>query len=156
MSYPTTGSPTQAVAAAIRSTLTGDATLMALVTGVFGHLSETERSAYPFVVVGRRSATDDAGAMQVAGSMVTVQVDVFHGNNPTATSNTLGPATVHQVLSRIYVLLQRRDVTVSGFDLLVGSMTREYEDVADEPDEDAPDQRIYHGIQRWTCEVHDL
>jgi hypothetical protein len=154
VSYPATGSPTQAVATAIRGTLTGDATLVALVAGVYGHLP-AGRVDYPFIVVGRRSATDEAGAMQVAGSMVSVQIDVFHGKNATATTNTLGPGPVHEILSRIYVLLQRRDVTVTGFALIGGSMTRELEDVFDEPDDDAPEQRIYHGVQRWLCEVHE-
>ncbi len=155
MSYPATGSPAQAFVTGVRSILTGDATLMALVTGVYGHVSEAAKVAYPYLVLSRRSRSGEAGAMQTAGSMVTVQLDVWHGRNPTATTNTVGPATVHAVLQRASVLLERRPVTVTGFQLIDGSVTCEFEEVFDEPDDDAPEQRLYHGVQRWVAEVHD-
>ncbi len=155
MAYPATGSPVQAFVDGLRTLLTGDATLMALITGVHGHVPEGSRQDYPFVVLGRRSATGDIGAMQVAGNRIAIQVDVFHGRNPDAATNVIGPGPVHAILSRISVLLERQAVTVTGYTLIVGSVTREFEEVFDEPDEDAPEQRVYHGVARWAAEVHE-
>lgn len=150
-----TGSPTQAFVDAIRSILVADTqakqgseALMALVTGVYGHLPEAARTAYPYVVLGQRSRDGDTGAMQTAGSNVRLQLDVW--------SDAKGPYTTHRILSRIAHLLERRSrLTVSGFMYLVGSLTCEFEDCSDEPDEDNPDVRLYHGIQRWTAEIHE-
>lgn len=155
MPFIVTGSPTQAFVNGVRTVLQADATLGALVTAIVGHVSESQRTAYPYVVLGRRSRTP-AGPMHVAGSSVSVQIDVFHGRNDTATTNTLGPGPVHTILSRISDLLERQAVTVSGFDLVEGSVTCDFEEVIDEPDADKPDSRIYHGVQRWIGEVHEI
>ncbi len=156
MPFPSTGSPVGAVAAGIRARLVADATLMALVSGVYGHVSEHARVSYPFLVIGQRTGTGDAGAMQTSGSGVTVQIDCFNGRNPDAATNVLGPGPVHAVQSRVYTLLERHAIAVTGYALIEGSLHREFEDVTDEPDEDAGDQRVYHGVQRWSCEVHDV
>lgn len=147
MAYPVTGSPVTAFADGVRTLLQADATLTALVTGVYGHLSEAARTAYPYVVLGRRSRAGDAGAMQTAGSVVTLQLDVW--------SDAKGPYPVQQILSRIVVLLERRPVTVTGFTVIEGSVTCEFEEIDDEPDEDTPGARLYHGVQRWQAEIHD-
>lgn len=151
MAYPVSGSPTTAFVDAIRALLLADATLTGLLsstTAVFGHLSEAERTDYPYVVLGRRSRTNDAGAMQTAGSMQALQIDVW--------SDHKGPAEAQGICSRIAVLLERSPtLTMTGFDYVQGSLTCELEDVFDEPDEDSPDRRLYHGVQRWMAEIHD-
>lgn len=148
MAYPVTGSPTQALVDAIRVTLTGDATLMALVTGVFGHLSEAARTAYPYIVLGRRSRNNDGGAMQIAGGLATLQLDVWSDHN--------GPSQVHAIQSRVSVLLERRSLSLTGFSLRPGSLTCELEEVFDEDDPDSPDRLLYHGVQRWTGDVEEV
>lgn len=145
--FTVTGSPTQAVVDAIRSALVASVPLMAQVTGVFGHLSEAARTAYPYIVLGYRSRNNDAGAMQVAGSRVTVQIDVWSAHR--------GASEAHSILSGIARVLERRDLAVAGFALVRGSLTCELEDVFDEPDEDKPDERLYHGVQRWAVEIHE-
>lgn len=146
MAYPVAGSPIEAFADGVRAILTADATLVALVTGIYGHVSEAARTAYPYLVIGRRSRTNDAGAMQIAGHVVALQIDGW--------SSAKGPHEMQAILSRVAVLLERRPVTVTGYELLDGSVTCELEDVFDEPDEDQPGARLYHGVQRWIGEVH--
>jgi hypothetical protein len=141
------GSPLQPFVDAVRVKLTADAALVALVNGIVGHVSEAARLAYPYVVLGQRNRNSDAGAMQTAGSNVSLQIDVW--------SNHKGPSQAHGILTRIAELLEREPLTVTGFALIEGSVTCEYEDVSDEPDDDAPDQRLYHGVQRWVAEIHE-
>jgi hypothetical protein len=148
VSFTVTGSPTQALVDAVKTALDADATLGALVNGIFGHLSESARTAYPYVVLGRRSRLNDTGAMQIAGSHVSLQIDVWSAHK--------GASEAHGILSRIVVLLERANLTVTGFDLIQGSLSCEFEDVFDEPDLDKPDARLYHGVQRWTAEIHEV
>jgi hypothetical protein len=143
----TTGSPTQPFVDAVRIALAADATLGALVTGIYGHLSEAARTAYPYVVLGRRGRLNDSGAMQTAGGHVNLQVDIW--------SDHKGPSEVHDIQARIALLLERTDLTIAGFDLVLGSVSCEFEDVFDEPDTDKPDARLYHGVQRWIAEIHE-
>lgn len=147
MSYPVVGSPTEAFTDGVRTVLKADTTLLGLVSGVFDQLPETERTTYPYVVLGRRSRTGDTGAMGVAGSRVALQVDVW--------SDAKGPHQTHTILSRIARLLERQAVTVTSYTLIQGSVTCEFEDVFDEPDEDKPGSTLYHGVQRWAAEIHE-
>jgi hypothetical protein len=145
--FTATGSPTQAFVDAVRLALVADTTLTALVTGIYGHLSEAARTAYPYVVLGRRSRLNDAGALQIAGGHVTLQIDVWSAHK--------GASEAHAILSRMVRLLERRDLAINGFELVRGSVTCEFEEVFDEPDADTPDARLYHGVQRWTAEIHE-
>lgn len=142
-----TGSPTQAVVDGVRSALLADATLARLVTGVYGHLPAA-RVTFPYLVIGRRTRQNDRGAMQSTGGRISLQLDVWSAHK--------GPSEAHAILSAVTQVLERRNVTVSGFALVQGSLTCETEDVFDEPDEDSPERVLYHGVQRWTCEVHEV
>jgi len=145
--FAVTGSPTQAFIDALRAVLVADAALTALVAGVFGHLSEAARTAYPYLVLGRRSRQNDGGAMQVAGGKVSVQLDVW--------SDHKGASEAHAILSRVYAVLERRALSVSGYVVIAGSLTCEMEEVFDEPDADKPEARLYHGVQRWTADIEE-
>lgn len=139
------GDPTLAFIDAVRATLIGDTTLMNLVNAVVGKLSEAARTPVPYLVLGHRHHAGDSGAMQKEGGHVSVQIDGW------ATT----PAAMHAIHSRVYVLLQRTNLNVSGYTLVQGSLTREFADVDEEPDEDMPEKRLYHGVQQWICEVHE-
>lgn len=147
MAYPVTGSPVETFVDAVRIILQADVTLTGLVTGVFGHLSEAARTAYPYLVLGRQGRTNEAGAMQVAGSMVTLQIDAW--------SDAKGPHATRVILSRVAQLLERVSLTVAPFTYVEGSLTCEFEEVFDEPDADKPESLLYHGVQRWTAEIHE-
>jgi len=140
------GSPIQAVVDGIKTALDADATLGALVTGIYGYVPASTRATFPYLVLGRRSRANDSGAMQHQGGHVTVQFDVW--------SDHKGPSETHTILSRVAWLLERAAVTVSGYEFVQGSLTCEFEEVFDEPDADSPERVLMHGVQRWVCEVH--
>lgn len=148
MAFLCTGSPVTAFADAFKSALDADATLDTLVTGVFGSLSEAGATAYPYVVLGRTTDDGAGGAMSISGGRVEMQIDVW--------SRYKGPYQTEQILSRIKALMERRPhFRVDGFAPLDGSLHCEMSEVFDEPDEDKPDARLWHGVQRWTCEIHE-
>ncbi len=146
MPFLVTGSPSQPFVDALKSALESDTALMAVIEGVFGHLREADRTLYPYLVLGRRGRTD-AGAMQLAGNVVSVQLDGWSSHS--------GALEMHGILGHVSRVLERRTLTVSGFDMVRGSLTCEFEDVFDEPDPDTPTKRLYHGVQRWTAEIHE-
>jgi hypothetical protein len=143
--FVVTGSPTQAFVDAVKDRLDGDTTLAALVTGTYGHLSEAARVAYPYLVLGQRTLDNEGGAMGLPGGRITLQLDGW--------SDRKGPSQMHTILSRVRVLLERQTLRLDGFVMVVGSLTCELEDVFDEPDEDKPGNRLYHGVQRWVASV---
>jgi hypothetical protein len=149
MAFSVSADPTVAFVDAIKTRLESDATLDALITGVYGHVSEAARTNYPYVVLGRRRVpTDDIdqGVMGVNCVVVELQIDVW--------SDAEGPFTVTNICSRLYALLERYALSVTGFDVVSGSLSRHFQDVFNEPDEDNPEQKLYHGVQRWRCELH--
>lgn len=147
MTFLVTGSPSQAFTDAISAVLKADATLTGLITGVFAHVSEATRTAFPYLVLGRRTMPRESGPMQIAGGVYELQIDVW--------SDAKGPFETSTILSRVYALLERRGLTVTGFDLLAGSLTRDAEEIFPEPDTDDPKQLIYHGVQIWVGEIHE-
>lgn len=146
--FVVTGSPTQAFVDAMKTRLEADATLMALVEGVYGHLSEAARTAYPYIVIGYRHLDDgNTRSMGLAGGRCEVQLDVF--------SDHKGASEAHAILSRLRVLLERVTLRLNGFVMVQGSLACEMEDVFDEPDEDKPQSKLYHGVQRWGAEIDE-
>lgn len=155
MPYLVTGSPTLAFVDAIKDRLDGDAPLMALLfvagrtgNGVYGHLPEAARTAYPYLILGQRHLDEgQARAMGVGGGRVSIQLDGWSGAK--------GASQMHFILSRVRVLLDRYPLAVVGFQAVVGSLVCDFEDVFDEPDEDKPGGKLYHGVQRWSAEVDE-
>lgn len=145
--FTVTGSPSQAFVDALSATLQADSVLMGLVTGVFAHVSEKARTNFPYVVLGRRTGDGNGGAMQMPGGQYTVQIDVW--------SEDKGPFVTSTILSRIFTLLERQPLRVSGFELIRGSLTRTEDEIFTEPDTDDPKQVLYHGVQVWTGEIHE-
>jgi hypothetical protein len=147
MAFMVSGTPTQAFVDAVKAALEADTALDALITGVFGHLKETQRTAYPYIVLGRRGRSNDAGAMQLAGSRMSLQIDGWSAHQ--------GASQMHAILSSVYAVLERQTLAVSGYEMVRGSLTCEFEDVFDEPDPDIPTRALYHGVQRWTCDIYE-
>lgn len=141
-------SPLQPFALAFRAKLQADALLMAVVSGVYGHLSEAARVAYPYSVIGRRHRDNSGGAMQAPGGRLTLQVDTW--------SEHKGPAEVASIQSRISELCERKPIAVPGFDVIGGSLTCDFEDIFDEVDPDSPERRLYHGVMLWGAEIHGV
>lgn len=147
--FVVTGSPTQAVIDALKARLDGDAVLAALIEGVYGHVSETARVNYPYLVLGQRHLEEGpTRSMGLGGGRVVVQIDGW--------SDAKGASEMHGILSRVRVLLERRPLAVDGFRVVDGSLTCEMEEVFDEADEDSPERRLYRGIQRWALEIDEV
>lgn len=144
--FTVSADPTVAFVDAVKAKLSADSVLVAMVTGIYGHLSEAARTNYPYVVLARREGVP-AGAMQLAGSEVTLFIDVW--------SDAKGPFTVTSICSRIYAVLERKPLMVSGFTLTDASVTRMAQTIFDEPDADDPDSLLYHGVQQWTAIVEE-
>lgn len=145
--FTVTAEPTQAFVDAFSARLKADAALMALIHGVFAHLSEADGVDYPYLVLGRRTMDRHAGAMGLPGANVSLQLDGW--------SDAKGPYQMHRIMSRVSVLHERKLLAVPCFDVLEGSVTCEYSDVSDEPDTDIPTAALYHGVQRWAAEIHE-
>lgn len=148
--FTVTGSPTQAFIDAFKARCEADTTLMAIIEGVFGHLDETERTPYPYVVFGQEQLDgndSNAGAMGLGGGKVVLELNGW--------SDHPGKSEMRAILSRIRLLFERQTLRVTGFVMMAGSLTCEFEDIDDEPDEDAPEQRLYRGMQRWSCVIDE-
>ena len=145
--FAVTAEPRAAFRAAISARLHADATLMALVTGIYGHLSEAARVAYPYLVFGSQPMTRDAGAMGLPGAHVELQLDGW--------SDYKGPAEMEDILSRVSVLLERQPLAVTGFAMVLGSLTCELSEIDEEPDADKPGSVLWRGMQRWVADIHE-
>jgi hypothetical protein len=147
--FAVSGSPVQALVDALKTALQSDAALMAIVTAVTGHVSEDQRGrlAMPYLVLGRRTRTGDVGTFGSAGSQVSVQIDWW--------SEHRGPSEAQTIGSHLSRILERRTLRLSGFVMVSGSLTCEFEEVFDEPDTEMPSSKLYHGTQRWTTEIHE-
>lgn len=146
--FSVSAEPVVAFVDAVRSVLTRDTTLMALVSGVYGHLSETAAVSYPYLVLGQRSTDGDAGAMQTAGTIVTLQIDGW--------SSAKGPYEIERIGSRVFALLERRKgFDVSGFAVIQGSLHRASGFYDFEYDDQTPQNSLYRLMQQWTVELHE-
>lgn len=148
--FVVTGSPTQAFIDAFRARCLADATLMALIEGVYGHLDETERTPYPYLVFGSEGFDGNgphAGALGLPGGTVDLELNGW--------SEHKGKSEMRTIFSRTRVLFERQTLIVAGFVMMGGSLTCEFESIDYEPDEDAPEKSLYRGIQRWTCVIDE-
>lgn len=152
--FSVSAEPVIAFVDAFKAPLAADALLLAGATnvrplvGVYGHVSEAARVSYPYVVLGQRTLDGNAGAMQRAGNIVTLQLDGW--------SDAKGPFEIQAIGSRIFAVMERRcGFSVPGFDVIDGSLHREFGDYYDEPDDDKPGSKLYRMVQRWTVELHE-
>lgn len=144
-----TGSPNAAFADAVFRVLSTDATLLALVTGVYASAPDAAKLVKPYVIVGDRDfAPQDAGAMQLEGGRARVTLDVWSDYN--------GPAETQDIQSRIRVLLLRASLPVQGFALFAGSVICEDEQCVADWDPDMPKQSLFHGVQAWIGLLEEL
>jgi len=81
--------------------------------------------------------------MQREGGQATVTIDFWSDKN--------GPQETRTLQARSRTLLQRQDLTVSGFELTRGSVTCDDEKVFADSDPDIPERGLFHGVQRWTA-----
>ena len=92
---------------AIYQTLSGDGTLMALVSGVFDHVPEN--TAYPYVALGE-GITEDRSTVTTGGSETVAQLRVA--------SREGGRKQAAAIMERTHVLLHGSNLAVGGQSLV--------------------------------------
>ena len=122
---------------AIYLKLNGDATLSALITGVFDHVPQNQ--AFPYVVLGE-DTLKDWSTFGTLGQEPTVTLHVW--------SRSRGKREAQDILSRIDTLLHRASLTVTGQN--VTGIEREFEQTLRDGD-----GVTYHGVQRYRVLLHE-
>ena len=145
MPFLATGNAMEALTDAVIPALRADALVASLVSGVYAKVPQAQRTAHPYIRVSEPTKDDDFGAMGVDGGRVTFALDVWGRK----------PHTVHQVLARAAVVLERRDLVLVGHALAGGSLHCVESRVFDEPDPDKPDETLFHGHQTWEALVDE-
>lgn len=147
MGYPVTTEPTQAFVDAVQTRLAADSGLTAIIgTRLYAALPKSARVTLPYLVLGRRSVLRDAGPMATPAGLVSLTIEGW--------SSARGPDEMARMLSRVSAVLERETLSVDGHDMVDGSLTCEMSEVMDEPDQDMPDRVLFHGVQRWSAEIH--
>lgn len=155
MGYGSSGSPVGPFSEAVVSVLRGDAALAELVGGsdqvatkIVTALRARERTAPPYITVGRSDLTAGAVAMQKEGGQAGVYIEVW--------SATTGPAEAQAMQSRIRALFARdRALTVPGYAVWPGSLEFVEEMVMPDFDPDMPERSLYRGLQRLVADLED-
>ena len=127
--------PTLELQQTIWQTLSGDATLGTLVTGVFAPGGVPQNQPLPYVVAVHTSSGTTDDTFDVQGVIPTVQVDVF--------TQEFGQAQVTQILSVCDGLLHRKPLVVAGYSLVY--IYRQMYSVL--PDAGVDDRQ--HGVLRY-------
>lgn len=104
MAAPTGATSLKALQTALYGKLHGDATLLALVTGVYDDVPEDTN--YPYVVIGEFTE-EPLNAMGKHGKEVTATLHVW--------SQYKGFAEAYDIANRIQVLLDEVALTVTGY-----------------------------------------
>lgn len=107
---------------AIYDALTGDVTLMALITGVFADVQQPnlpeDDSSFPYVVIGQDTLREESTKTD-NGVIATVQIDVWSRQNNVTEAKDIGTA--------VYNVLQKGNLTISGaHHILTRSIGQEY------------------------------
>ena len=123
--------PQVSVQQKVYTVLTGDATLMGLIEGVYDNVPDNPLA--PYVTIGDDEYSDFSSHTH-DGFEGSVQIDVW--------SEAVGRKECKTIQNRIYTLLQNLDLAIDGFPTLnfkCGLSTVEMD----------PDGRTYHGVQRF-------
>lgn len=116
---------------AVFAALDGDATLGALISGVFDHVPPG--TEFPYVTVGEVTVRDES-TMAKDGQVHTVTVHSW--------SRGRGRKELKQVMGEVYRILHKGTLAVAGQD--VAGMMFEFADTLLDPD-----GLTYHGVQRF-------
>ena len=125
------------LASAVYSRLTGDATLMGLVDGVYDDVPQD--TAYPYIVVGEET-TLNAGTKTLDGLEYTLTIHVW--------SRYRGLKETKHIMQRIYALLHTYDLAVTGASLV--NLRQEFSSTFVDAD-----GLTRHGVIRFRAMVFD-
>ena len=97
-------------------------------------------TAFPYVVIGEETNTDDSSSKDIDFNEFTLTIHTFSRNR--------GRKEAKQIMARIYTLLHKASLTVTGANHI--NTRFEYSDVVREQD-----GLTYHGVQRFRTILHD-
>lgn len=123
---------------AIYAALTGDSTLMGMVTGVFDHVPAEQ--AHPYVVIGEDTARE-WGAKGLDGQEHTLALHVW--------SRERGRKEIKEVMGEVYRILHDANLTLTGH-ILVNLRFEMAKSLLDE------DGITYHGTTRFRAVTHGV
>ena len=123
---------------AVYTALTGDAPLMAMITGVHDHVPQD--AAYPYVTVGEASVTA-YGAVGIVGVETTLVLHVW--------TRSRGRKEAKLVIAEMHRILHDADLAVPGHNLvwLRFEFSRTTLDA---------DGATYHGLARYNAVTHQV
>lgn len=125
------------LASAIYSRLTGDATLMGLVEGIYDDVPQD--TDYPYVVIGEETTLNN-GSKTLDGLEHTLTLHVW--------SRYRGLKETKQIMERIYALLHTYDLAVTGASLV--NLRQEFSSTFVDAD-----GLTRHGVIRFRAMVFD-
>lgn len=121
---------------AIYNALTGDATLMAKVSGVYDNV--LENTAFPYVTVGEETGIDFSSCTN-KGIQYTLTLHSW--------SRSRGRTEIKGIMSDVFRILHQASLTLTnGFTCVL--IMLDYEEITQDPD-----GVTYHGIQRFKALV---
>ena len=123
---------------AVYGALTGDSTLMAMITGVHDHVPQ--ETAFPYVTMGE-STTRDWRTGGVVGAEVTLVLHIW--------SRSRGRKQIKQIMSEIRRILEGATLTIAGHALVWLRFT------SSQANQD-PDGLTYHGITTFRAVTHEI
>ena len=97
-------------------------------------------TAFPYVVIGEETLIDDSSSKDIDFNEFTLTIHTFSRNR--------GRKEAKQIMARIYTLLHKASLTVTGANHI--NTRFEYSDVVKEQD-----GLTYHGVQRFRTILHD-
>jgi len=97
-------------------------------------------TAFPYVVIGEETLIDDSSSKDIDFNEFTLTIHTFSRNR--------GRKEAKQIMARIYALLHKTSLTVTGANHI--NTRFEYSDVVREQD-----GLTYHGVQRFRTILHD-
>lgn len=131
------GDLTSELQAALYTKLTGDTTLMALISGVYDRVPEG--ATFPYVSIGEIDSQDDS-TFSLDAQSVTMTIHTW--------SRQRGKKQTQQIMARIHDLLHRGSMAISG-GYFAGSVHK-FSTVLDDPD-----GLTYHGVARYQSRVSE-
>ena len=118
---------------AVYSKISGDATIMALITGVYDHVEQVEESNYPYVTIDDPTSTPWRTHSR-AGEELTITLHAWSQYN--------GKKEINDIITNLNRLFGDTDLTVSGYD--VAKSWYDYAQVFRELD-----GLTFHGLVRY-------
>ena len=111
--------------------LTGDVTLMALITGVYDFVPDNK--AFSFVTIGEADWSD-RGSQTTEGYTGTITINTW--------TQARGRATAHAIMAEIDRIIHNASASISGWSSL--SLRRDFSTILVEDD-----AVTFHGVQRF-------